>query len=41
MKMMIKAIITVARANIHPSVIQVELEEEYNPYLEQRWSRRV
>jgi hypothetical protein len=30
-----------AMPNISPSVYRVGLEGEYDPYLEQRWSRRV
>jgi hypothetical protein len=34
MKMTMNTMITIATPNIGPSVYRVDLEEEYNPYLE-------
>jgi hypothetical protein len=41
MKTAMKAIMTIATPNIGPSVYWVDLEEEYDPYLEQRRSRKT
>jgi hypothetical protein len=41
MKTTMKVMMTMASPNIHPSVFRVRLEEEYNPYLEQRRPRKV
>jgi hypothetical protein len=41
MKTTMKTMMTTANPNIYPSVYRVRLEEEYDPYLEQRRSRKT